>query len=110
MQATGCFRRRSGGYLATWDIWGPAPIVATQADHSSLLSARVYEEQILPFDLEVARACPLCVFHLHNNGLHVAPALMERPEISAIEVVIDPYPDRQAQGLGSGHATAYPTA
>jgi hypothetical protein len=81
-----------GGYLATWDIWGPAPIVATQADHSSLLSAKVYEEQILPFDLEVARACPLCVFHLHNNGLHVAPALMERPEISAIEVVIDPYP------------------
>ena len=81
-----------GGYLATWDIWGPAPIVATQADHSSLLSARVYEEQILPFDLEVARACPLCVFHLHNNGLHVAPALMERPEISAIEVVFDPYP------------------
>jgi hypothetical protein len=81
-----------GGYLATWDIWGPAPIVATQADHSSLLSAKVYEEQILPFDLEVARACPLCVFHLHNNGLHVAPALMERPEISAVEVVVDPYP------------------
>jgi hypothetical protein len=81
-----------GGYLSTWDIWGPAPIVATQADHSSLLSAKVYEEQILPFDLEVARACPLCIFHLHNNGLHVAPALMERPEINAIEVVIDPYP------------------
>jgi hypothetical protein len=81
-----------GGYLASWDIWGPAPIVATQADHSSFLSARIYEEQILPFDLEVARACPLCVFHLHNNGLHVAPALMERPEISAIEVVVDPYP------------------
>jgi hypothetical protein len=69
--------------------------VATQADHASLLSPRVYEGQILPFDLEVARACPLCVFHLHNNGLHLAPALMEQPEISAIEVVVDPYPTRK---------------
>ena len=81
-----------GGYLASWEIWGPAPIVSTQADHSSLLSAKIYEEQILRFDLQVARACPLCIFHLHSNGLHVAPALMERPEISAIEVVFDPYP------------------
>ena len=78
--------------MGTWDIWGTAPIVATQADHSSLLSAKIYQEQILPFDLEVAAACPLCVFHLHNNGLHVAPALMEQPEINAIEVVVDPYP------------------
>jgi hypothetical protein len=84
-----------GGYASTWDIWGPAPIVATQADHASLLSARIYGAQILPFDLEVARACPLCVFHLHNNGLHLAPALVERPEVSAIEVVVDPYPTGQ---------------
>ena len=81
-----------GGYMATWDLWGPAPIVATQADHSSLLSARIYEQQILPYDLEVAACCPLSIFHLHNNGLHVAPALMQRPEITALEVAIDPYP------------------
>jgi hypothetical protein len=81
-----------GGYMATWDLWGPAPIVATQADHSSLLSARIYEQQILPYDLEVAACCPNSVFHLHNNGLHVAPALMQRPEITVLEVAVDPYP------------------
>jgi hypothetical protein len=81
-----------GGYVTTWDLWGPAPIVATQADHSSLLSARIYEQQILPYDLDVAACCPLSIFHLHNNGLHVAPALMQRPEITVMEVVIDPYP------------------
>jgi hypothetical protein len=81
-----------GGYMATWDLWGPAPVVATQADHSSLLSARIYEQQILPYDLEVAACCPLSIFHLHNNGLHVAPALVQCPEITVLEVAIDPYP------------------
>jgi hypothetical protein len=81
-----------GGYISTWDLWGPAPIVATQADHSSLLSAHIYEQQIMPYDLEVAACCPLSIFHLHNNGLHVAPILMQRPEITVLEVVIDPYP------------------
>jgi hypothetical protein len=81
-----------GGYAASWDLWATAPVVATQADHSSLLSARIYEQQILPYDLEVASCCPLSIFHLHNNGLHVAPALMQRPEITVLEVAIDPYP------------------
>ena len=81
-----------GGYMATWDLWAPAPVVATQADHSSLLSARIYGEQIISYDLEVAASRPLSIFHLHNNGLHVAPLLWERPEIAVLEVAVDPYP------------------
>ena len=27
---------------------------------------------ILPFDQELMRAQPFCIFHIHNNGLHVA--------------------------------------
>jgi hypothetical protein len=87
-----------GGYMATWDLWGPAPMVATQADHSSLLSAQIYEQQILPYDLEVAACCPLSIFHLHNNGLHIAPALMQRSNITVLEVAMDPYPTGKRKG------------
>ena len=53
----------------------------------------MYEEQILPFDLEIIRSLPYCIFHLHNPGLHVAPALLEVDELNVIEVVVDPYPN-----------------
>lgn len=81
-----------GGYPSGYAIWAPEPVVSTQADHSTLVSPQMYEEQILPHDLEVIRSCPLCVFHLHNNGLHVAPLLVDVPELDVIEVFMDPYP------------------
>jgi hypothetical protein len=84
-----------GGYMSGWGIWAPGPVVRTQADHSTLLSPEMYENQIFPFDLEVIRACPCCIFHLHNPGLHVAPALLEVDELGVIEVVVDPYPEEE---------------
>ena len=80
------------GYLCAWSIWSPAPVVRTQADHSTLLSAQMYEEQILPFDREVVCSTPLSLFHIHNCGLHIAPILVQIPELDAIEVAVDPYP------------------
>jgi hypothetical protein len=81
-----------GGYISGWGIWAPGPVVRTQADHATLLSPDMYERQILPFDLEIIRACPHCIFHIHNPGLHLAPALLEVDELDVIEVVVDPYP------------------
>jgi hypothetical protein len=80
------------GYVASWGVWAPASIIETQADHSTLLSARMYERQIMPFDLEVAGCCPHSIFHLHNCGLHVAPLLASAPQVGAVEVYLDPYP------------------
>lgn len=80
------------GYVSGYGIWAPGPVLRTQADHSTLLSPRIYEEQILPYDIEIIRSCPYSVLHLHNPGLHVAPALVAVAELSAIEVVVDPYP------------------
>lgn len=80
------------GYPSGYAIWAPGPVVSTQADHSTLVSPQMYQEQILPHDLEVIRSCPLSVFHLHNNGLHVAPLLIDVPELDVIEVFMDPYP------------------
>jgi hypothetical protein len=86
------------GQMSGFGIWAPGPVTRTQADHSSLLSPAMYEQQILPFDREVIRACPHCIFHIHNNGLHVAPALARVPALDVIEVMVDPYPtgDRKA--------------
>jgi hypothetical protein len=52
----------------------------------------MYEQQILPYDLEVIRAAPCCMFHIHNNGLHVAPYLVQIAELDVVQVVVDPYP------------------
>jgi hypothetical protein len=81
------------GYACKWGLWSPEKIVATQEDHSSLLSPEIYKEQILPYDREVFRSSPKSIIHLHNNGLHQVPALVDIPELDAIQVWIDPYPD-----------------
>ncbi|NLS79800.1 MAG: hypothetical protein GXY76_21345 [Chloroflexi bacterium] len=81
-----------GGYMSAFGVWAPEYVVRTQADHSTLLSPRMYREQILPFDREVIAAAPHCIFHIHNNGYHIAPDLVQVPELDAIEVVVDPYP------------------
>jgi len=81
-----------GGYPCNWNVWAPAPVVWTQADHASLISARMYEQQILPYDVEVIRSCPVSVLHLHNSNLHIAPLLVQVPELTALECILDPYP------------------
>jgi hypothetical protein len=83
----------AGGYLSGWAIWAPEPVFDTQADHSTLLSHKMYERQILPYDLEVIRCCPISTFHIHNNGFHIAPLLVQIAELDAIQVWLDPYPD-----------------
>lgn len=84
-----------GGYSSNYAIVAPAPVVSTQADHSTLISARMYEKQIMPYDVEIIRSCPYSVLHLHNCGLHVAPLLVEVPELNALEVALDPYPSTE---------------
>ena len=88
----------AGGYTCAWGIWAPTPVVRTQADHSTLLSARMYREQILPFDREVVQSRPTSIFHIHNCGLHIAPILVEIDELDAIEVAVDPYPTPARKG------------
>jgi len=80
------------GYVSGYGIWTDQPVARMQADHSSLLSPEMYREHILPFDLEIIQAFPRCIFHIHNNGLHVAPDLVAIDELDVLEVVVDPYP------------------
>ncbi len=80
------------GYPTKWGLWCPNKVTCTQADHSSFVSPEVYREQILPFDREVFQSSPMSIMHIHNNGLHHAPALVEVPELDAIQCWLDPYP------------------
>ena len=80
------------GYPSIYGIWAPGPVVSTQDDHSSLISAEMYQQQLLPYAREVIRACPFSIFHLHSGGLHIAPLLIEIPEMKVIEVGIDSPP------------------
>ena len=80
------------GYMSGYGVWAPEPVVRLQADHSTLLSPQMYERQILPYDREIIRACPMCLFHIHNNGYHIARSLVQVDELDAVEVVVDPYP------------------
>ena len=81
-----------GLHVSGFGVCAPGPVVRTQADHSSLLGPGIYEAQIRPFDEEVISALPSCVFHIHNNGLHVAPLLVEIAALDVVQVVVDPYP------------------
>ena len=85
----------ANGYLSGWRVWAAAPVFDNQADHSTLLSRKMYERQILPYDLEVIRCCPVSTFHIHNCGLRIASLLVQIAELDAIEVEVDPYPDAE---------------
>jgi len=89
----------NNGYPCKWGLWSPDKIVCTQADHSILVSPKIYKQQILPYDLEVIRSRPKSILHIHNCGLHIAPILIEVPELDAIEVFMDPYPIEKSRKL-----------
>jgi hypothetical protein len=59
----------------------------------------MYKQQILPYDLEVIRSCPISIFHIHNYGLHIVPFLIDVPELNAIEVFTDPYLKEKSRKL-----------
>lgn len=92
VEAVNKVRIQSNNGYSCLGIWAPDKIIFTQADHASLLSPEIYKQQILPYDLEVIRSCPISIFHIHNLGLHLAPILIEVPELDAIQVWMDPYP------------------
>jgi len=80
-----------GGYSCMYGIWAPEPICRDQADHSVLISPKLYEEVFLPHDLKIIDSFEYSIFHLHSATIHIAKGLAEIPKLGAIEVSID-YP------------------
>ena len=77
------------GYVSTWKIYAPGPLVDYQIDASSLFSAGMYEEHFLEYDRKVIGEFPYSVIHLHSCGLHMLESILTIEELKAVEVHLD---------------------
>ena len=86
--------RFHGGYCGrdAWGIWAPGPLLDCQEDAAGLLSPQFYEQFIAPCDRELARNFEYSLLHIHSGQLQMLPAMLAIPELTAIQVAIDPPP------------------
>ena len=91
---------RFGGYFNWMRIWSEVPAVDLQSDFSSLIGPEMFEEFILPFIVEQARAFPRSIFHLDGPDMvrHL-DLILGVDEIDAVQWV---------QGAGAGRVTEWP--
>ena len=84
-------RRRlwQGGYVSTWRVYAPGPLLDYQIDASNLFSPRMYQQHFLAYDRRVLSTFPYSVTHLHATGLHQLDALLALPEARAIQINLD---------------------
>ncbi|NLD42931.1 MAG: hypothetical protein GX657_05485 [Chloroflexi bacterium] len=82
----------AGGTVNPFGVWAPGRSVRTQCDASAILSPRQYQEGFLPWDVEISRAVPYSLIHLHSGSLHTVPALLAVEAPRAIQVTLDPEP------------------
>lgn len=80
-----------GGYLSSFGIWTPVPVVRTQLDNATMLSPQTYRERVLPFDRLVMARFDCALIHVHSGCLHIIDDLVEVDELACIQVSID-YP------------------
>jgi hypothetical protein len=78
-----------GGYVTRLKMWAPGPATTPQNDISTLISPRMYREFALPFDRRITAAFPYSSFHLHGSSQHQIPALLELPDLTALEVHLE---------------------
>ncbi len=78
-----------GGYVSTWGVYAPGPLVDYQIDASSLFSLETYRTQFALFDERVLSAFQYTVIHLHSCGLHIVPAVLVTKGVHAIQINLD---------------------
>ena len=81
----------NGGYANRRGLWAPGSTCLTQEDGSSLLSPRIFEDVILPWDRRIWAEFDYSMIHTHSPGLPVMiDGLIAAPELTAIESMVDP--------------------
>ena len=83
-----------GGYCGrdVWGLWAPGPLLDCQEDATGLLSPKTYRDYIAPLDQKMARQFDYSIIHLHSGQLQMLPVMLEIPELTAVQIVIDPPP------------------
>lgn len=78
-----------GGYVSSWFVYAPGPLLDYQVDASNLFSPKMYERHFLKYDRKVLREFPNSVTHLHAVGLHQLDVLLNAPEVTGIQISLD---------------------
>lgn len=82
--------RIHGGYCNQYGIWSAATFIRSQEDYAINLSARLFEDFIMPTTRRVAAAFEYEVFHTHSAFPALAEWALELDDLRVIEVVLDP--------------------
>jgi hypothetical protein len=78
-----------GGFVSSWSLYAPGPLLDYQIDASSLFSPRVYEEYFLDVDRKVLASFPYSIVHLHACGLYLLDVVLKIEELGAVEINLD---------------------
>ena len=78
-----------GGYVSSYGLWAPGPVVRTQVDNGTMLSPQMYRERVRAADQKVIEAFDYPLIHVHSGCLHLADALLEIDALKVIQVSID---------------------
>jgi len=83
-----------GGYCGrdVWGLWAPGSLLDFQEDATGLRSARTYRQFMAAIDRELVQEFEFSILHVHSGQLQMLTAMLEIPELSAIQVAIDPPP------------------
>ena len=77
------------GRVTSFGIWAPGTVVMTQADASASMSAKIYEEFFLPYEIEICKQFDFSTIHLHSGFLHTVDVLLKPDYPMAIQVALD---------------------
>jgi hypothetical protein len=78
-----------GGYVSSWGLYAPGPLLDYQIDASCLFSREMYEKHFAEFDARILSEFPYTVIHLHACGLHLIEAVLNVRGIRAIQINLD---------------------
>lgn len=80
-----------GGYPAPrLEVWAPGQVIRYEEDASVLFSLDFYREFFQPFDRQIAAAFEYSILHTHSVNCKLLSAVAEMPELSAVQVSLDP--------------------
>jgi hypothetical protein len=78
-----------GGYCTRMNMWAPAKAITPQNDISTLISAEMYEQFVLPWDQKIVSRFPYHCFHLHSSEYHQVAVLLKLGEVTAFEFTLE---------------------
>jgi len=78
-----------GNVIGQYHIWAPGTVARLQEDAQSLLSAKLYEEFVLPCDCDIASENKYNLFHMHASAFHLLDLVLMIKNIGILQVSKD---------------------